>query len=105
MNISIESLTCCINYAQTNCDRGVPLRQYFGMDVEKDDGDNRLFRYTYGVGSGLSTVGGDVETVTTKPLTATMKLICKQLETMNVIQELNSNRTTQKIRFNQVTVL
>ena len=79
-----------------NCDRGVPLRQYFEMDVEKDDGDNRLFRYTYGVGSGLSTVGGDVETVPTKPLTATMKLICKQLETMNVIKELNSNRTTQK---------
>ena len=25
LNISIESPTCCINYAQMNCDRGVPL--------------------------------------------------------------------------------
>ena len=32
--VSIESPKCCIDYAEFNVDRTVPLRQYFGKDIK-----------------------------------------------------------------------
>ena len=54
----MESPKCCKNYAEFNVDRRVPMWQYFGRDIGEGV-DGGVFRWSYGVRSGSSTVGGD----------------------------------------------
>lgn len=102
MNISVESPKCCKNYAQLNVDRSVPLRQYFGKDCGKS-GDEGVLRWSYGVGSGSHTVGGDTITTKTKPLTKNMQQMCELLQKMSKL--LNIKECRKNIDFNHVTVL
>ena len=69
--VSVESPKCCLDYAEFNIDRKVPLRQHFGKTISQ----NKYFanRWTYGVGSGNQTVGGDTRTTKKCPLTYAMK--------------------------------
>ena len=104
--IVIESPKCCINYAEMNYDRNVPLRQYFGLQLKQDKNNKEVFRYSYGVGSGESTVGGDVETTTTKPLTKVMVQISKELEKLDELKKWTKNqRNNSTMYFNHVTIL
>lgn len=106
LTIAIESPKCCINYAEMNYDRNVPLRQYFGLQIKKDKTNNDVFRYSYGVGSGESTVGGDVETTTTKPLTKIMVQICKELEKLDELKKwTKAQKKMSTMYFNHVTIL
>ena len=101
--VTIESPKCCKNYAKFNVDRAVPLRQYFGSDdgIADDDG---VFRWSYGVGSGSSTVGGDTLTSTTRPMSNNMKEMCDSLKKMSKF--ICSEKYCRKnIDFNHVTVL
>ena len=57
----------CDKHVEFNIDRKVPLRQYFGEEVINHNNNKEVCaRYSYGVGSGSTTVGGDVATTKTK---------------------------------------
>ena len=94
ITIAIEGPTCCPNYAQFNIDRSVPLRQYFGKNFSEEV-DGIITRWSYGLGSGSSTVGGDLQTSKTRPLTITMKKMCDELQKL----------CDSDVEFNHVTVL
>ena len=101
INIAIEGPSCCVGYAAMNIDRKVPLRQYFGMDKGQES-NGIINRYSYGVGSGTVTVGSDIETTKTRPLTKTMKRLCTELETLKIVKIGDGMK---KYKFNHVTVL
>jgi hypothetical protein len=82
MSISIESLTCCKGYVQYNIDRNLPVRQYFVQSRMVKNSGNITRRRIYGVGTGSSTVGGDIQTTSTSPLTLLMKRIISHLNGM-----------------------
>ena len=77
INATIESPKCCIDYAEFNIDRSAPVRQYFGKTIQEDN--NTVTRWSYGVGSGNKTVGGDTLTTKTQKLTPIMEDMCKEL--------------------------
>ena len=104
LSIAIEAPKCCNNYASMNVDRAVPIRQYFGKSHTKETNLSRKYRYSYGIGSGSSTVGGDVETTKTKPLTKCMKKMCREL---TKVKEINcfKDKNNNVVDFNHVTIL
>ena len=107
ISLAIESPTYCINYAQWNVDRTVPLRQYFGLNKEGEinkSHDNTVMRWTYGVGSGSTTIGGDLKTTLTKPMTTCMKDLCKLLSNSDMIK-CKGAFCKKKVNFNHITVL
>ena len=99
ISVAIESPTCCPNYAELNLDRSVPLRQYFGRN-DGEEVDGIISRWSYGLGSGSTTVGGDLQTTTTRPLTLTMKKMCDELQKLSELNQTNTN-----FEFNHVTIL
>ena len=103
MSISIESPTCCPKYAELNVDRKVPLRQYFGEENRSNHLPNSpMKRKVYGTGTGVSTVGGDIKTTSTSPLTSVMKQIISILNGMNLCQ---GKYCSSSAKFNHVTIL
>ena len=105
LTITVEAPKCCRNYCSFNIDRKVPLRQYFGEVLNNDTNKGISQRYSYGVGSGSTTVGGDVTTTTTKPLTTVMKKLCRELEKLSYVRNLKVSVGNQRVRFNHVTIL
>ena len=103
---TIESPKCCIDYAEFNIDRSVPVRQYFGKTIQEDN--NTVTRWSYGVGSGNKTVGGDTLTTKTRKLTPIMEDMCKELS-KNDIFKCKGNYCIDEddtpVSFNHVTVL
>ena len=106
LNVNTESPKCCEKYAEFNIDRKVPLRQYFGKEVIDDTktNENVCARYSYGVGSGSTTVGGDVATTQTKPMSKVMKKLCEKLQSLKEVRELIVNEN-ERVNFNHVTIL
>ena len=102
MSISIESPTCCPGYAQYNIDRNVPVRQYFGQSTMVKNSGMITRRRIYGVGTGSSTVGGDIKTTSTSPLTPVMKQIISHLNGMVFCKGIYCSKNVQ---FNHVTIL
>ena len=103
--ISVESPKCCLDYAEFNIDRRVPLRQHFGKTIN----ENKKYatRWTYGVGSGNQTVGGDTKITKNRPFTNTMKTMCNMLNKMEILK-CNGDyciKPKEKLDFNSVTVL
>ena len=103
INVAVESPKCCVNYAEFNLDRKVPLRQYFGKNSKKNH--NNIERISYGVGSGNTTVGGDIMTTTTRPLTRNMTIMCEKLSSMTQFKCTGKYVKNRKIKFNHVTIL
>ena len=101
MSISIESPTCCPNYAEYNIDRKVPVRQYFGEE-NINTKTKTISRKCYAVGTGVSTVGGDIKTTATSPLTPIMKQFISMLNGMSLC---HGKYCSKNVRFNHVTVL
>ena len=105
ISLAIESPKFCINYAEWNIDRKVPLRQYFGLNNgNNDNNDSITKRWCYGVGSGSSTVGGDMKTTQTKPMTTVMKDLCKILSNFKMLK-CKGEFCEKKVNFNHVTIL
>ena len=94
INVAVESPKCCVNYAEFNLDRKVPLRQYFGKNSKKNH--NNIERISYGVGSGNTTVGGDIMTTTTRPLTRNMTIMCEKLSSMTQFKCIGKYVKTRK---------
>ena len=94
VSVAIESPICCSNYAQFNIDGSVLLRQYFGKNYSVEV-DGIITRWSYGLGSGSLTVGGDLQTSRTRALTITMKKMCDELQKL----------CESDVKFNHVTVL
>ena len=105
ISLAIESPSYCINYAQWNVDRTVPLRQYFGLNKgEINKMNETVTRWTYGVGSGSTTVGGDLKTTLTKQMTTCMKDLCKLLSNSDMIK-CKGSYCKKIVNFNHVTIL
>ena len=104
ISIAVEAPTCCSGYAEFNVDRHVPLRQYFGKTIDSPTTykDNICSRMSYGVGSGSSTVGGDIQSTRTSELSKGMSLMITEL---NKYQFCVGNYCKKKFSFNHVTVL
>ena len=103
---TIESPKCCIDYAEFNIDRNVPIRQYFGKTIEENK--NIVTRWSYGVGSGNKTVGGDTLTTKTRKLTPIMEEMCKELSRGNLFKCVGNyciDEDDTPVSFNHVTVL
>ena len=106
--VSIESPKCCIDYAEFNVDRTVPLRQYFGKDIKLEP--KFVKRWSYGVGSGNKTVGGDTITTKTREMTQVMKQFCDELNQNKQFQCkgkycISDTQNDCPIQFNHVTIL
>ena len=69
------------NPPMLNILRPAVLRQYYGLDVEEvKDEKNGIDRYTYGSGTGTSTVGIDPNNFVTREMTEDMKLMSIELK-------------------------
>ena len=85
--------------------RPAVLRQYYGLEIENQTRKSK--RYTYGSGSGTSSVGMDMKNFVTRPLNANLlamiddiyEILCNNKERFNLKQ---SNLTH---KFNHCTVL
>ena len=92
------------NDVDLNILRPAVLRQYFGMEIEECMSKGQ--RYTYGSGSGSSSVGMDPLNFVTRPWNGLMYAMSHEIERI-----LNSNKTYFKldkcndIRFNHCTIL
>ena len=106
ISFAIEAPKCCPNYAMPNFSRNVPLRQYFGKDniEESDLKSDCVKRWSYGVGSGSSTVGGDTKSTKTRPLTKVMEDMCTQLNTY-IPTICYGEHCEESYDFNHVTIL
>ena len=104
VNINIEAPKCCSNYAEFNIDRKVPMRQYFGKINKKTK--NSVSIWSYGVGSGCTTVGGDIQTTQTRPLSNTMKQVCEILKKNKAFKcQGKYCKEKKNINYNHVTIL
>ena len=106
ITFAIESPKCCPNYAVPNFSRDVPLRQYFGKkDIDQSGiSSSCVRRWSYGVGSGSSTVGGDTKSTKTRPLTKVMANMCSKLNSY-VPTVCNGKHCETSFDFNRVTIL
>ena len=82
----------------------MPTRQYFGKNIGEEE-DGAITRTVYGVGSGSSTVGADVKTTTTKPLTTVMNEIIEELHKIQSIKVKNQKYCKENFDLNHATVL
>ena len=104
VNVNIEAPKCCLNYAEFNIDRKVPMRQYFGK-VKKKENDF-IYLWTYGVGSGSTTVGGDINTTQTCPLTKTMKEFCEFIKANDIFTCYGKHCIAKEnLDYNHVSIL
>ena len=103
ITLSVESPVYCIDYAEINVLRKVPLRQYFGKEIERTDNASR--RTCYGVGSGASTVGADVKTNKNRLMSTNMIEMCNLLSSNSKMFSVNNKHCTSSLSFNHVTVL
>lgn len=101
--LTVESPVYCINYAEINVLRKVPLRQYFGMELEVDGDASK--RTSYGVGSGASTVGADTVTNKTRVMSQNMKRMCELLSEKPEFFSNNNKHCARSLCFNHVTIL
>ena len=77
------------------------------MHIDNSKSNVGTHRYSYGIGSGSSTVGGDVETTKTKPLTKCMKKMCQELtkvKEINCFKDKNNNVVVPKTIENHESV-
>ena len=93
------------NDVDLNILRPAVLRQYYGMDIE--EGVDMVKRYTYGSGSGTSSVGMDPHNFVTRPWNAWMLAMSEDIQSI-----LNDNKKLFKLdnqdmdnKFNHCTVL
>ena len=93
------------NDIDLNILRPAVLRQYYGMDIEEEV--DKVKRYTYGSGSGTSSVGMDPHNFVTRPWNAWMLAMSKDIQSI-----LNDNRNLFKLdncdmdhKFNHCTIL
>ena len=103
IKLSVEAPPCCINYAELNIDRKVPLRQYFGQNIGNRV-NGKIHRWCYGIGSGSSTVGGDLQTTVTKPLTSVMSEIVDEFNNMKIAKCMGQY-CSKDVAYNHVTIL
>ena len=103
IKLVVESPVYIPNWAKLNIDRRVPLRQYFGEDQSFHVSHNIANRWSYGVGSGSSTVGGDTVTTFTQSLTQNMRNICSLLTKEDSL--ICKGKYCRKANFNHVTIL
>ena len=104
ISLTIESPVFCPDYAEINVSRNVPLRQYFGEEINQNV-DGSSHRTCYGVGSGASTVGSDPLTNKTRLMCNDMKQMCDYLSTNDHLFKSNNRTCSKRLRFNHVTVL
>ena len=103
ISLAVESPVYCTEYAEVNVLRKVPLRQYFGKEIECTEDASK--RTCYGVGSGASTVGGDVVTNKTRLMSENMMDMCNLLSCNSKLFSVNKKNCAPSLSFNHVTVL
>ena len=92
-----------------NINRPAVLRQYFGVNV--DDLSNVLpgmeYRYTYGNGTGLSSVGMDTSNFITRPFTPSLHIITRELHSLinSNVKFFNLESVNTSLKFNHCLIL
>ena len=104
ISLTTDSPVFCKNYAEINVLRNVPLRQYFGQEIESTD-KGWSKRSCYGVGSGVATVGSDPLTNKTRPMSKVMTKMCEDLSSEPSLFTNRKHSCTSELTFNHVTVL
>ena len=104
ISLTIESPVFCKDYAEINVNRKVPLRQYFGQELESDD-EGWSKRTCYGVGSGAATVGSDPITNKTRLMSNVMTKMCNDLSSKPSLFRNKKHSCSSTVTFNHVTVL
>ena len=93
------------NNVALNILRPAVLRQYFGTDIE-DQGD-KVKRYTYGSGSGSSSVGMDPLNFVTRPWNTYILSMSNEIQCIlnENKQFFNLDGCNMDLRFNHCTIL
>ena len=92
-----------------NIDRPAVLRQHFGMKVYKLS--NVLpgieYGYTYGSGTGISSVGMDRSKFFTRPFTPSLNIIARELHLLinSDVQFFDAESVNTNIKFNHCSIL
>ena len=92
-----------------NINRPAVLQQYFGMKV--DDLSNVVpgmeYRYTYGNGTGISSVGMDPSNFVTRPFSPSLHIIARELHLLinSNVQFFNLESLNTSLKFNHCSIL